>query len=41
MLSVIALNMTNIALIPKGNVQHSMKDSHLIALCNVLYKLIS
>jgi hypothetical protein len=35
------LNMTNIALIPKGNIQHSMKDWRLIALCNVLYKLIS
>lgn len=35
------LNMTNIALIPKGNSQHSMKDWRLIALCNVLYKLIS
>jgi len=35
------LNMTNISLIPKGNIQHSMKDWRLIALCNVLYKLIS
>jgi hypothetical protein len=35
------LNMTNIALIPKGNSQASMKDWRPIALCNVLYKLIS
>lgn len=35
------LNMTNIALIPKGHSQHSMKDWRPIALCNVLYKLIS
>jgi len=35
------LNMTNIALIPKDIVQNSMKDWRLIALCNVLYKLIS
>ena len=35
------LNMTNIALIPKGNAQHSMKDWRPFALCNVLYKLIS
>ena len=33
--------MTNIALIPKGNSQTSMRDWHLIALCNVVYKLIS
>jgi len=33
--------MTNIALIPKGNTQKSMKDWRLIALCNVLYKLIA
>jgi len=33
--------MTNIALIPKGNAQTSMRDWRPIALCNVLYKLIS
>ncbi|WJX67479.1 hypothetical protein P8452_51944 [Trifolium repens] len=35
------LNMTNIALIPKGEEQKSMKDWRLIALCNVLCKLVS
>jgi len=35
------LNITNIALIPKGSTQVSMKDWHHIALCNVLYKIIS
>jgi hypothetical protein len=35
------LNMTNIALIPKGNLQTSMRDWRPIALCIVLYKLIS
>jgi len=35
------LNITNIALIPKGSTQVSMKDWHPIALCNVLYKIIS
>jgi len=35
------LNMTNIDLIPKGNVQHSMKDWSYITPCNVLYKFIS
>ena len=35
------LNMTNIALIPKGNSQVSMKDWRPIALYNVLYKLVS
>jgi len=35
------LNMKNIALIPKGTVQNNMKDWRPIALCNVLYKLIS
>lgn len=33
--------MTNIALVPKGSAQNSMKDWRPIALCNVLYKLIS
>jgi len=36
-----SLNATNIALIPKGNIQTTMKDWRPIALCNVLYKLIS
>ena len=35
-----SLNSTNIALIPKGNEQKSMKDWRWIALCNVLYKLV-
>ena len=35
------LNITNIALIPKGSMQVSMKDWRPIALCNVLYKIIS
>jgi len=35
------LNMTNVALIPKGNTQITMKDWRPIPLCNVLYKLIS
>lgn len=35
-----SLNATNIALIPKGNEQRSMKDWRPIALCNVLYKLV-
>lgn len=35
------LNMTNIALIPKGTAQTTMKDWRPIALYNVLYKLIS
>jgi len=35
------LNMKNIALIPKGNSQVSMKDRRPIALYNVLYKLVS
>jgi hypothetical protein len=33
--------MTNIALIPKGSIQTSMRDWRPIALCNVLYKMIS
>ena len=35
------LNITNIALIPKGSSQVSMKDWRPIALCNVLYKIIA
>ena len=35
------LNITNIALIPKGSSHVSMKDWRPIALCNVLYKIIS
>ncbi|XP_024642261.2 uncharacterized protein [Medicago truncatula] len=35
------LNSTNIALISKGTEQKSMKDWRSIALCNVLYKLLS
>ena len=34
------LNMMNIALIPKGDSQVSMKDWRLIALCNVVYKIV-
>lgn len=33
--------MTNITLIPKGEVQTSIKDWRSIALCNVLYKVIA
>ena len=36
-----SLNSTDIALIPKGNEQKSMKDWRSIALCNVLYKLVA
>jgi hypothetical protein len=35
------LTLTNIALIPKGDSQVSMKDWHPIALCNVIYKLVA
>jgi len=34
------LNITNIALIPKGSLQVSMKDWRPKALCNVLYQII-
>ena len=34
-----SLNSTNVALIPKGTKQNTMKDWRPIALCNVLYKL--
>ncbi|CAJ2636114.1 unnamed protein product [Trifolium pratense] len=36
-----SLNSTNIALIPKGDVQTTMKDWRSIALCNVLYKVVA
>jgi hypothetical protein len=36
-----ALSTTNIALIPKGSTQKTMKDWRPIALCNVLYKIIA
>lgn len=36
-----SLNMTNITLILKGKVKTSLKDWRLIALCNVVYKIIS
>jgi hypothetical protein len=35
------LNSTNIALIPKGESQTSMKDWRSIALCNILYKVVA
>ena len=35
-----SLNATNIALIPKGTEQRTMKDWRPIALCNVLYKVL-
>ncbi|WJX93691.1 hypothetical protein P8452_75185 [Trifolium repens] len=36
-----SLNLTNIALIPKGESQVSMKDWRPISLCNVIYKLMA
>ncbi|CAJ2636477.1 unnamed protein product [Trifolium pratense] len=36
-----SLNSTNIALIPKGDSQASMKDWRPISLCNVLYKIVA
>ena len=36
-----SLNATNIAFIPKGNIQTNMNNWRPIALCNLLYKLIS
>ncbi|CAK8563776.1 unnamed protein product [Lathyrus sativus] len=36
-----SLNMANITLIPKGEVQTSLKDWGPISLCNVLYKVIA
>lgn len=36
-----SLNSTNIALIPKGNEEKLMKDWRLVALYNVLYKLLA
>jgi hypothetical protein len=36
-----SLNTPNITLIPKANIHTTMKDHRPIALCNVLYKLIS
>ena len=35
-----SLNSSNIALIPKGNSQTTMKDCILLPMCNVLYKII-
>jgi len=37
---LVSLNATNIALIPKGTEQRTMRDWRPIALCNVLYKVL-